>query len=228
MPQSTSTPIPPQKLIGCWAIALNGDAAAAASARERLARDFHYPPYAALRAGGLEPERAAGCVDFVLRRFMASTPCDSVRSRKPLLRDYLLELVQTEAAPHRAESADLLDPAQAESQFLTETRLKPREMFLHTWAMTLLQRTMTLIRKSQAEAGESDRFEKLKPFLGYSGGEPAYEALARDLGISIGCAHKEVYDFRVLYRETLRGQIARTVADAGAINAELGALTAAV
>jgi RNA polymerase sigma-70 factor (ECF subfamily) len=83
------------------------------------------------------------------------------------------------------------------------------------------------MRQHYAQAERLALFEALKPLLSGEGGEKSSCAeIAARLGMSADAVKSAAYRMRVLYRQTLRAQIAETVATEEEIDEEIRDLLA--
>ena len=120
----------------------------------------------------------------------------------------------------RAESRYLLEPADA---------LTAEKIFDARWALTLLDRAMTLLREEYAAQGKISLFESLKVFLGSTGeSSPPYEEVAKTLGVGLGAVKTLIHRLRKRYSSLLREEIGRTVSDQAEVEDEVHALCEAV
>jgi hypothetical protein len=96
--------------------------------------------------------------------------------------------------------------------------------------MALLTRAATRLQEECAIAGETERFEILRPFVGVELGRspPTYEDVAGALGVSVGAAKTTIHRFRKQYASLLRQEVSRTVSDPTDIDDEIRALCEAL
>ena len=79
--------------------------------------------------------------------------------------------------------------------------------------------------------GRSDKFllyRRLRPALLGREPAPSYAHVAAELGMTEGAVKMAALRLRARYRELLRREIARTVADPGDVDEEIGSLLAAL
>ena len=79
-----------------------------------------------------------------------------------------------------------------------------------------------------AGAGKAALFDRLRPMLEGDGQAGPYREIAASLGMSEGAVKVAAHRLRARYRELLREEIARTVADPAEVDAELAELLAAL
>ena len=138
------------------------------------------------------------------------------------LRDLLLESVFRVAAPlySKLSKEDVLQVASRE--------LSPEQVFEQQWALALLNEVLAQMQREFAEAGKETLFEEIKVFLTGEKRDVSCAQLANKLGTTEAALKMTVSRMRRRYRELLRAEVARTVASAEEIDAELRALSAAL
>ena len=116
-----------------------------------------------------------------------------------------------------------LDFDSAESRFQTEPShtATPEKVFERRWGLTLLDQVVARLQQELAESGREADFEHLKIELTGEATAADYERAAEALGTSPAAAKQAAYRLRQRYRELLRQEVARTVADGEDINDEL-------
>ena len=91
----------------------------------------------------------------------------------------------------------------------------------------MLEQVLEHLREEALAEENIGRFEVLKDFLSSGNDEASYEKAAEALGINAGAARVAVHRLRKRYRQLLREEIARTLADPALVEEELRALFAA-
>lgn len=109
-----------------------------------------------------------------------------------------------------------LDPA--------DSAAGPDTLFDREWALALLEKVLADLA---AEERDLD-FARWKPFLGVGSERLPYAAIAAEFGLTEGAARVAVHRLRKRYRQRLRAEIARTLADARLVEDELRALFVAL
>jgi hypothetical protein len=95
--------------------------------------------------------------------------------------------------------------------------LTPEALFEYSWATSLLQRILQRLRDGYADHD----FDLLKPFLLGEEARGDGTAAAELLGMSTGAFKVAIHRLRKRYREVLRTEIARTVADPAQVDDEI-------
>ncbi len=217
-----------------WSIiaaACHGPTGEADAALEALCRAYWYPLYAYTRRAG---HSAADAQDLTQAFFARLLEKDWLRDARPGLgrfRSFLLMALKRFLAKEwRRENARkrggglgfvALDADEAESRYAVEPALGPDEVFERRWALTLLDRALAGLAEEYRASDRAAEFETLKGHLVAPRGEIDYEATAAALGLSAGAARVAVHRLRKRFRETIRAEIAETVAAPGELDAEL-------
>jgi RNA polymerase sigma factor (sigma-70 family) len=225
-----------------WSIVLAAGRGGGGGSRDALAalcESYSYPVYAYVRRCGHGADEAEDLTQaffaaLIEKRFLSAA--DPERGR---FRSFLLAAVAHFLANERDREAALkrgggrvvvsLDAGDAEWRYGREPSHEetPERVFERRWALTLLDRTLARLRAESERAGHGARFERLKGFLTGEGGG-GYAEAAAGLGLSEGAAKVAVHRLRRRYRELLRDEIARTLADPAAVDDELRELFAAL
>jgi hypothetical protein len=123
-----------------------------------------------------------------------------------------------------------LDAELAEDRFSREPAhvLTPEKLFERKWAMTLLESVVQKVQGEYASAGKGVLFMALRfSIAGEQAGEP-YAKLSAELGMSEPALRVAVHRLRQRYRQVLRDEIARTVANDAEVEGEIRNLFAAL
>jgi RNA polymerase sigma-70 factor (ECF subfamily) len=203
---------------------------------ERLCLDYWYPLYAFVRRQGLDREDASDVVqaflaDLIERRDLAKADpargCFRSFLRKACAH-FLAHARDRERAAKRGGgrapvSIDLQD---AEGRYVNEPAhdLTPERLFERRWAMVLLEHVLARLELETARGGKSGLFAHLRPLL--EGGElsESYKHIGETLHMSEGSVKVAAHRLRSRYRQLLREEVARTVADPADIDAEIADL----
>jgi DNA-directed RNA polymerase specialized sigma24 family protein len=227
----------------CWGRILQVRDHAAPEARaalEELCRDYWYPLYAFIRRKGHDPETAQDLVqglftDLLERGELLGLQQERGRFRSFLMAcavHYLAKTHDRERAAKRGGGRSFLslDAASAESRFGGEPahNLTAERLFDRRWALTLLDHIIAGLDAEMAVPEKRPLYDRLRPGLLGHEEAPSYKAIALDLRLSEGAVKMAAHRLRARYRERLRDEIARTVADPSEIDDEIGALMTAL
>ena len=103
-----------------------------------------------------------------------------------------------------------------------EDRRSPDRLYDRDWAVALLDKVL-----DELASHEKD-FAFWKPFLGVRGDHLSYASIAAESGLTEGAARVAVHRLRKRYRQRLREEIARTLADDRLVEDEMRSLFAAL
>jgi RNA polymerase sigma factor (sigma-70 family) len=227
----------------CWGRILEaGDPAAPESraALEGLCRDYWYPLYAFVRRKGHDPETAQDLVQGLFAGLLERGDLCGLEPERGRFRSFLMACcTHYLARQHERERAARrgggrvaipIDALTAESRFGGEPGhdLTAERLFERRWALTLLDRVIAGLDGELARSDKRRLYERLRPALVEGEEASPYQAIADELGLSLGAVKMAAHRLRARYRERLREEIARTVADPSEIDAEIRDLLAAL
>jgi RNA polymerase sigma factor (sigma-70 family) len=234
-----------------WSLVLaaRGDSSAAgANALAGLCGAYWQPLYGYVRRRGYSVEDAQDLTQSYFSRLLEKRFLDQADARRGRFRSFLLaslknfmvnewhrEHAQKRGGDRFALSLD--DRQRGEALYATGqaagmvTMLTPEKQYERSWALAVLNRVTAHLAAEFTAAGKEAIFEGLKTFLMGDAGELKYSQAAAALGMGEGAARVAVYRMRGRFRDLLRAEIARTLADpedSGAIEEELRFLLAAL
>ena len=216
-------------------VARAGDPAGpgARDALEGLCRDYWYPLYGLARRRGFDREEASDVVqgflaDLIERRDLAGADPDRGRFRS-FLRSaclhYMAHRRDHDRALKRGGGLRIIpiDTLDADGRHANEPAhdLTAERLFERHWALELLRHVLARL---EGEAGDSRLYSLLRPAL--EGGVKAgsYRGVGEALGMSEGAVKVAVHRLRRRYRQLLREEVARTLADPADVDAEIAEL----
>lgn len=100
----------------------------------------------------------------------------------------------------------------------------PDQLYDREWAVAVLDKVLDELERE--EAGRE--FARWKPFLSASSGTLPYAEIAAQFGLTEGAARVAVHRLRKRYRQRLREEIGRTLADDSLVDEEMKSLFAAL
>lgn len=123
-----------------------------------------------------------------------------------------------------------IDLVEAEAWYMPEAvePRTPERLFERRWALSLLDQVMVKLRAEYAQTGKSEHFTRLSPLLDGDPEAQSYEALATQLGATVGALRVALHRMRRRYRDLLRAEIAETVSTQAEIDDEIRFLLAAL
>jgi RNA polymerase sigma-70 factor (ECF subfamily) len=216
-------------------VLLAGDAAAPDSraALEELCRDYWYPLYAFVRKRGYDSETAQDLVQDLFAELLVREDLRRLEPSRGRFRTFLMACCTHYLAKHqkREHAAKRgggrapipIDGLAAESRFGAEPAHDhtAERLFERRWALTLLDRVLAGLDAEMFRPDRRPLYEQLRP--GLLGHEQArsYHQIGVELGLSESAVKMAAHRLRTRYRERLRAEIARTVADPAEVDAEI-------
>lgn len=200
---------------------------------------YWYPIYAYIRRHGRSAEDARDLTQAFFATLLEKDYLADADRERGRFRAFLLTAVARFASKERDKAAAQkrgggraalsLDFDSGERRYQHEPvdDWTPERIFARRWALTLLDRTLATLRKDHAEAGKLPLFEALKVFLTGEAGPPLRQ-VAEKLGMTEGAVKVAIHRLREKYRESLRAEIAQTVATQEDVDDELAFLLAAL
>jgi RNA polymerase sigma-70 factor (ECF subfamily) len=243
MSAAESNDAPDRFLTTHWSLvaaARDADSPQARTALAALCEAYWYPLYAFIRRQGHSMEDAHDLTQEFFARLLEKDYLGSVDRARGTFRSFLLaackHFLANEYDRGQAQkrgggkTIGSLDCRVAEGRYNQELAhdVTPEKLFERRWALALLQQVLARLRAEQERAGKLALFEQLKPFLAGEGPALRYAQPAKALGLSTGAVKVAVHRLRRRYRELVYEEIARTVDDAGLVEAEIRDLFAAL
>jgi RNA polymerase sigma-70 factor (ECF subfamily) len=210
-----------------------GDRAApeARAALAELCEVYWYPIYALIRRRGHPPDEACDLAqDYFVRLLekgvIAAADWSKGRFRAFLRTDcqhFLMDQARKRIVPATRSKAIPIDGTGAESRYRLEPvdDMTAERLFDRTWAATLLDRAIGLLREEYAAKGRTDIFDRLKVVLSQDKGAVKAADLAAQLGTTKGAVRTAVHRLKKRYREILLREIAATLDDPAEVTEEI-------
>lgn len=104
----------------------------------------------------------------------------------------------------------------------------PDAYFDRQWALNLLDRVLAALAQEHEQAGKTQEFGVLKPYLTGDTTATSPSDAAASLGISAGAAKVAIHRLRKRFRQLVRAEITATVADVDDIRSEMDYLIQAL
>lgn len=224
-----------------WSMVLSArdkDSPQSEAALEQLCRGYWCPLYAYVRRQGYGSHDAQDLTQEFLSRLVHKEYLSAVRQEKGRFRTFLMMAIKrflSDARDYaRAQKRGggmcnlSLDAAAAEGKYQAEAveKVTPETLYERHWALTLLEHTMSRLRREYVAAGKSEAFEQLKPFLTEAKGAIPHAEAGLKLNLNEGTMRVAVHRLRKRFRELFREEIARTVNDPEDIEEEVRHLLA--
>jgi RNA polymerase sigma-70 factor (ECF subfamily) len=210
------------------------------AAREDVCQVYWYPIYFYVRRLGRSPEDAQDLTQEFFARLLHKNYLRSADREKGKFRSFLLTILKRFLADEwdrtrrlkRGGGQEMVSLDEQDTEFRHRTEpadeMTPEKVFERRWAGALMGQVLGRLEKECQEAGKSEIFRELRPFL--SGDEekiPCAEA-AQKLNLSESNVKVTVHRLRQRYKELLRAEIARTAATPEEVEEEIRDLFAAL
>jgi RNA polymerase sigma-70 factor (ECF subfamily) len=230
-----------------WSVVLTAaqdQTPAGQAALTELYRSYWYPLYSHVRRRGYSPQDAQDLTQGFFLHLLEHRGLTQVDPHKGRFRAFLLASLQNflSVAQHRACTIKRgglctfisLDAETVESRYQLEPvddlALTAEQIFDARWALTLLNEAAASVQALYVARGKGKTFETLKGFLasGSTKELSSYHDAAVTLGVSETAVTTLIHRLRQQYSVALRREVARTVSEPAAIDAELHLLCEAL
>lgn len=224
-----------------WSLVLAAGARATPEAAEALAAlcaAYWYPLYAFVRRRGHDPECAADLTQEFFTRLLERNDFRALDPARGRFRAFLLasckNFLANEYDRARAQKRGggrvlvPIDARDAEGRYLDEPghELTAERLFERRWALLILDESLAQLGCEYEQAGQAERFGRLKCILTVDEPSLNYAVLGEALGMTGGAVKKAAQRLRDRYRAIVRQRIAETVDDPGQIDDEIRTLFA--
>ncbi|REK00157.1 MAG: sigma-70 family RNA polymerase sigma factor [Acidobacteria bacterium] len=191
------------------------------------------PLYAFVRRRGFKPDPAADLTQAFFVHLLDKDALLRVDPEKGRFRSFLLASLsnflsnewQRERAEKRSPGTPLisLDAEDEEVWYRREPvdGLTPEDVFERRWALTVIGRALQRLAAQQQELGQADRFALLRGYVTGAGPRPAYSDVASQLEITESAVRVAVRRLRQSFGRALRAEVAETVSESDAVDAEV-------
>jgi RNA polymerase sigma factor (sigma-70 family) len=219
-----------------WSVVLQAgdtDSPQTQEAMETLCRAYWAPLYACVRRQGYAVDDAQDLTQNFFARLLGKNSLRHADADRGRFRAFLLtalkhfmanEWVKSRAAKRGGALMPVsLDAVSAEESYRAEPvdQLSPERLYERRWAATLLERVLEQLRHEFVAADKRELFEALKLYTWGESGVTSYADLAAQFGMSEGAVKVAAHRLRERYRELLRAEVARTVAEPNEVDDEL-------
>jgi RNA polymerase sigma-70 factor (ECF subfamily) len=204
------------------------------AALAQLCEGYWMPLYAFIRRRGHAPDVAADLTQGFFAHIVEKDALAKVDPALGRFRAFLLASVKHFVANERdRELASKrggrwtrlsFDATELERRYeaVTSHELDPEQVFDRQWAATVIERALARLRADQVEAGKQREFDLLAGYLTSDATEARpYRELAAILGAKETAVRAAVHRLRLKFGAALRAEIADTVRDQAAADAEL-------
>lgn len=219
-----------------WSVVLaatDADSPQAAEALGQLCQDYWYPLYAFVRRNGHDAELARDLTQEFFARLLEKDYLQSAAPEKGRFRSFLLLALKRFLVNEWHKEQTLkrgggrtplaLDDATAEERYALEPvdDATPDKIYDQRWAHALLDGVMAGLQREAVASGKREQFELLQPFLFGEAGSMSQAGIGTALGLSQSAVKSAVHRLRERYRELLRREVSRTLANPADVEDEL-------
>lgn len=204
-----------------------------------LCAAYWYPVYAFARRSGLIAADAEDATQSFFAWLLEGNALDHADPARGRFRSFLITAFRQflsrrreyESAAKRCPERPILSLhlEQGEPRYKREPchDQTPERMFEYAWALSIIERAMSALRREWEQSGKGERFEALKSTL--NGSEPEkHRDLARQLNISEGAVRVTIHRLRNRFGQLLRAEIGQTLESERDIEEELQQMMAAL
>ena len=222
-----------------WSYVIQAGDSSAPGTRDALAALCHaywYPLYTFIRGRGHGSDEALDLVQDYFARLLEGRVFKAADPARGRFRTFLLTDCEHFLAKQHIRAGALkrggdqvivsIDAVEAEGRFGREPAhdLTAERLFERTWAHTLLDRVLGVLRDEYTKACRGDLFDRLSD----GPGAVPYAAIAAELGTTEGAVGVAVHRLRKRYGVLLQEEIAATVDDPAEVADEIRALLSAL
>lgn len=211
-----------------------------ATALERLCQTYWFPIYAYLRRQNHDSHEAQDLTQAFFAHLLERDRLRSVHPDKGKFRSFLIAALKNFLVNEHDKRQCLkrggqftfipLDVENGETRYHLEPfhELTPDKAFERTWALATLDAVLRRLRDEYTADGKAELFGTLQPYLSGDKGATPYSEVANQLGLTESAVKMAVLRLRRRFGESLRQEIAQTVAEPSEIDEEIRCLFAAV
>ena len=202
-------------------------------ALQTLCRSYWFPLYVYLRRQGYTNQQAEDYTQAFFCRILEKKVLSMADSKRGKFRSFLLSTLKhfladehdRAKAQKRGGGRKILsiDFKGAENQYNLEPAdsLSPEKLFDKSWALTVLDRTMSRLKAELTSQNKQELFEYLKIYLTAGKDAIPYRDKAAQMNMTEGNVRTAVHRLRRRYRKLLRDEIAQTVTAEEQIDQEI-------
>jgi RNA polymerase sigma-70 factor (ECF subfamily) len=211
-----------------------GDSPDAKAALSELCAAYYAPVLAFIRRNAPDEDAARDLTQEFFSRLLGRQGIDNVDPQRGRFRSFLLGAVKHFLADvrdhdHRlkrgaGQPLESIEPGTDTSPGLElpdANNPSPDLVFDRKWALTLLDRALTVLAQEHKAAGKSGQFEALKPWLTGDTENISQAEAARQLDLNEGAVKVAIHRLRRRFREVIKNEIGQTVNDRAQVDEEL-------
>lgn len=196
-----------------------------------LCAGYYQPVFAFLRAKRRSEDEARELTQEFFARLLAGANVSGAEPERGKFRSFLLGAVKHFLGDVRdrqqaAKRGGDVEHVPIETATEGPESIPDDTQFDREWALTLLARGIEAVEGELRDAGKSEVFAVLKPWLTGESIALSMTDAAKQLGMSEGAVKVAIHRLRQRFRAAVRGEIGQTVEDEEAISAEMSYLVA--
>lgn len=219
-----------------WSVVLaarDRDGTVGREALANLCSTYWYPLYAFVRRQGAAPPEAEDLTQEFLFQIIERHALGTVQPAAGKFRSFLLACLKNFLANQRERAHAQrrgggkpvvpLDSTDAETRYSLEPvdHRTPEAVFERRWAITVLERTMTALRREYSSGEKRQQLEELEGFLPSGKAGCSRAELAAKRGVSVGAIDVAIHRLRQRFGALLREQVAQTVSTDAEVEEEI-------
>jgi RNA polymerase sigma factor (sigma-70 family) len=219
-----------------WTRVLSARETSPAEAREALeglCRVYWYPVYAFVRRQGSDAEDARDLTQAYFAELLEKGYLNDYDPQRGRFRVFLIASVKHFLSKEREKAlawkrggrADVvsLDAQEVDGRYRYEPvdARTPEQIFERRWALTVLERALSRLRREQEDLDHGREFARLEGFLTGEQADVSYHDVAEGLGTTEGAVKTSVHRLRRRFGQLLRSEIAETVETPGEVDDEV-------
>ena len=223
----------------CWTVIIDSAKSNSAESRpalEALCRTYWAPLYAYILRSGKSHEDAEDITQAFFEHLLQKNLPGSADPQLGSFRSYLLGSLRYFMINHHRQATSqkrggATGPVRLiEEEYLSTGGDTPEAAYERKWAHTLIGIALDTLGTEQEKAGHGARFTLLRPLLLDPRGdrETTMSELVSGHGMTPGHIRTTLSRLRARFREIVRQEVARLVADASEIDAEIAHLLRAM
>ncbi len=227
-----------------WSVVLRAGKATEAqvhAALESLCSRYWYPLYTFARRQGRDHHAAEDCTQEFMARLLAGNGLSHARPERGRFRSFLLMsfrhfLTSDWRHSHRAKRGGgathaSLSGSNSDKKYGHEAHdpaLTPEQAFDRSWALSLIEKSVSELRGDYQRSGRAAIFDALAPLIWGDSTTASLAQQAARAGLTVPAFTVALHRARKRLGERLRLNVAATVEDVGEIDTELRHLVAAI
>lgn len=201
----------------------DGSDAPARDALAELCQAYWPPLYAYLRRRGHDAEEAQDLTQGFFARLLERRDIRAAHAERGRFRSFLLTALKRYVINEHERATSLkrgghvlplsldFDGVERAESLAPRTDDRPDRLFDRRWAAISLDRALQRLRQECHRTGKGVLADALLPYLTDAGELPAYDTVARELGLTEGAVKVAVHRLRQRFGDVLRLEIAETV-----------------